>query len=253
MRLRAGGALPLHTTLTLFHNGVALTSNEGPVDQRVSEPGVYRVEAHVPGWEIPWIVSNPIYVLTEEDQERRRLAAALPEPSVVGETVTLERFETASTFAAVADATSTLDSQFIAAGAGSNGSAAARITFRLGRPTEDHLSPFVSLGSFETRDLSGRDGLVFAVRSDVPYRFWVQVRDLHPTDPEGADTWQASVRSSTEWRDVQVPFDSMRNVIDDADGTLDLGDTRASVFLVDTGAVEPDTTGSIWIDDLRAY
>ena len=61
------------------------------------------------------------------------------------------------------------------------------------------------------------------------------------------------MRSSTEWRDVQVPFDSMRNVIDDADGTLDLGDTRAIVFLVDTGAVEPDTTGSIWIDDLRAY
>jgi hypothetical protein len=253
VRLRAGGALPMHTRLTLFHNGTALTSEEGPIDQRVIEPGVYRVEAHVPGWEIPWIVSNPIYVLTEEDRARRRRAAALPEPPVVGETVQLERFETSSTFTAVADETSTFSQRFIDAGAGADGSAAARVAFQLGRPTEDHPSPFVSLVSYVPRDLSGRDGLVFAVRSDRPYRFWVQVRDLHPTEPEGADTWQASVRSSTEWQDVSVPFDDLRNVIDDDDGTLDLGDAQAIVFLVDTGAVEPGTDGTIWIDDLRVY
>ena len=91
------------------------------------------------------------------------------------------------------------------------------------------------------------------MRSDVPYRFWVQVRDLNPTEPEGANTWQASVRSSTEWRDVTVPFERLRNVIDDVDGTLDLAETQAIVFLVDTGALRPGTDGTIWIDDLRVY
>jgi hypothetical protein len=94
---------------------------------------------------------------------------------------------------------------------------------------------------------------VFSVRSDVPYRFWVQVRDLNPGEPEGADTWQGSVRSSTMWQDVTVPFARMRNVIDDPRGTLELGDTQAIVFLVDTGAVPPGTGGTIWIDNLRVY
>ena len=153
----------------------------------------------------------------------------------------------------MADNTTTLDPQFIAPGAGPDGSNAARITFQLGVPTADAQSPFASLGSYVARDFTGRDGLVFSIRSDVPYRVWVQVRDLEPTDPEGANTWQGSVRSSTTWQDVTVPFAGLRNVIDDPLGTLELGDTQAIVFLVDIGAVPPGTAGTIWIDNLRVY
>ncbi len=253
LRVRAGGALPANARLTLYRDATVVASGEGNLDQRVAEPGVYRVEAHLPGWDMPWIVSNPIYVLTEADRARRLRAAALPEPVVVRETTVLAAFETASSFTPVADAATTLDTQFIEPGAGPDGSAAARITFQLGIPTEDHPSPFASLGSYAPRDLSGRDGLMLSVRSDMPYRFWIQVRDFNPAKPEGADTWQASVRSSTEWQEVTVPFEGLRNVIDDADGTLDLGETRAIVFLVDTGALAPGTDGTIWIDDLRVY
>ena len=253
IRMRAGGALPATARLTLFHDGVVVTSGEHAIDAQVQEPGVYRVEAHVSGWDMPWIVSNPIYVLTQADRARRRAAAALPGPVVVGATAELERFDSASPFTAVSDPSTTLDPRFIDPGTGPNGSSAARIAFQLGVPTTDHPSPFASLGSYVPRDLSGRNGLVFSVRSDVPYRFWVQVRDLNPTEPEGADTWQASVRSSTELRDVTVPFERLRNVIDDVDGTLDLAETQAIVFLVDTGALRPGTDGTIWIDDLRVY
>ncbi|HIE92857.1 MAG TPA: hypothetical protein EYQ83_08325 [Acidobacteria bacterium] len=253
LRLRAGGALPATARLTLLRDGVVVTAGERVIDQRVDEPGVYRVEAHLDGWDVPWIVSNPIYVLTQTDRARRRAAAALPGPVVVGATAELERFDTSSRFTAVSDPSTTLDPRFIDPGTGPDGSSAARIAFQLGVPTADHPSPFASLGSYEPRDLSGRNGLVFSVRSDVPYRFWVQVRDLNPTEPEGANTWQASVRSSTEWRNVTVPFERLRNVIDDADGTLDLAETQAILFLVDTGAVPPGTDGTIWIDDLRVY
>jgi hypothetical protein len=253
VRLRAGGALPAHARLTLLRNGIALASTEGILDQRVADSGVYRVEAHLPGWPVPWIVSNPIYVVTAEERSRRSRAAALPAPVVVGDTVELERFETRSTFVAVADNTTTLASEFIEPGAGPDGSGAARIAFQLGTPTPENPSPFASLGSYAPRDLTGHEGLVFSVRSDVPYRFWVQVRDLNPAEPEGADTWQGSVRSSSEWQDVTVPFARLRNVIDDPRGTIELGDTQAIVFLVDTGAVSPGTAGTIWIDNLRVY
>ncbi len=253
LRMRAGGALPATARLTLFRDGVVVTAGERALDQRVEEPGVYRVEAHLDGWDVPWIVSNPIYVLTQADRARRRAAAALPGPVVVGVTADLERFDTASPFTGVSDPSTTLDPRVLDPGAGPDGSSAARIAFQLGVPSADHPSPFASLGSYAPRDLSGRNGLVFSVRSDVPYRLWVQVRDLNPTEPEGADTWQASVRSSTEWRDVTVPFERLRNVIDDVDGALDLAETQAIVFLVDIGAVPPGTDGTIWVDDLRVY
>ena len=65
MRLHAGGALPTGARITLYRNGVTVTTADGDLDVQVTEPGIYRVEAQVPGWDIPWIVSNPIYVLTE--------------------------------------------------------------------------------------------------------------------------------------------------------------------------------------------
>lgn len=253
VRLRAGGALPATARLTLLHDGAPIASGTNVLNQRVTDPGVYRVEVHLPGWSVPWIVSNPIYLLTAEERSQRSRAAALPAPVVVGVPLEVERFETRSTFTAVADNTTTLDPQFIAPGAGPDGSNAARIAFQLGIPTPDDQSPFASLGSYVPRDFSGREGLLFSVRSDVPYRLWVQVRDLEPADPEGADTWQGSVRSSTTWQDVTVPFARLRNVIDDPNGTLELGETQAIVFLVDIGAVPPGTAGTIWIDNLRVY
>jgi len=46
-------------------------------------PGVYRVEAHVPGWDVPWVMTNPIYlfpdaartIFVENSGERIHLSA----------------------------------------------------------------------------------------------------------------------------------------------------------------------------------
>jgi hypothetical protein len=56
---------PRPAALRLVRNGAEIASVEAPVvAHRVSEPGVYRVEARLTayGRERTWILSNPIYL-----------------------------------------------------------------------------------------------------------------------------------------------------------------------------------------------
>ena len=253
VRLQAGGALPVGAGTTLYRNGVAVTTADGLLDVRVSDPGVYRVEVQVPGWDVPWIVSNPIYVLTAPERARRALAAELPAPVITVAATILDTFDPGSMFAAVADDSTTLETQFTDLDGGPNGSSAARIAFRLGEPSTEHPSPFASLGSYQPRDLSGRSGLVFSIKSDDTYRFWVQVRDQNPGTAEGTESWFASVKTSNTWRTVTLPFSRLQSLDPQTDGTLDLANIEAIVFLVDIGAVPPGTDGVIWIDELGVY
>ena len=253
VRLRAGGALPVGAGTTLYRNGVAVTTADGLLDVRVWDPGVYRVEVQLPGWDVPWIVSNPIYVLTEPQRARRARASALPVAVVAEAAAILDAFDPGSTFAAVADDSTMLDTHYIDPNGGPDGSSAARIAFRLGQPSTEHPSPFASLGSYQPRDLSGRSGLVFSIRSDGTFRFWVQVRDRNPGTAEGTESWFTSVKTSHNWRTVTLPFNRLRSFDPQTDGTLDLADIEAIVFLVDIGAVPPGTEGVIWLDELGVY
>ena len=253
LRLRAGGALPANAEVTLRHDGEVIGSSRAGLDRQVTDTGVYRVEVQLPGWQVPWIISNPIYVLATGDGERRAASGRLPEPPRASAIDSLERFDTVAELQAVADGSTTLDPQFIVPGSGPDGSPAARMSFHLGTPSPEYPSPFASLGTYEPRDLSERQGLILRVRSDRQYRFWLQVRDANPAAPEGVESWYTSVKTTTEWRDVTVPFDRLYSVTPEGDGALDLTDIRAIIFLVDIGAVPPDTDGVIWIDDLGVY
>ena len=253
VQLQAGGARPANARITLYRNGVTVATADGPLDTRVTEPGVYRVEVQVPGWDVPWIVSNPIYVLTEPERARRARAAELPAPVVAEAAAILDPFDPDSTFVAAADDSTRQDVQFIDPDGGPDGSSVARIAFRLGEPSTEHPSPFASLASYQSRDLAGRNGLVFSLRSDDTYRFWVQVRDRNPETLEGTESWFASVKTGNAWRTVTLPFTRLRSDDPHTDGTLDLADIEAIVFLVDIGAVPPGTEGVIWIDDLGVY
>src|SRR5262249_2368911 len=67
--LRAGGQLPAGARLRLLRDGRVLKEGEGPLEVTAPGPGVYRVEAFVSGEEVPWVLSNPIYVF--DDAARR--------------------------------------------------------------------------------------------------------------------------------------------------------------------------------------
>jgi hypothetical protein len=256
LRLRAGGRLPAHARVRLLRNGETLTEAEGRIDVEAPGPGVYRVEVGVPGWPVPWVISNPISVYAAREAKARAQAALPPPPPSVPEaTRTLDDFEApaGTTFHPEFDPSSSMTADVLTPGAGPDGSRAARMEFRLGAPGPGRPYVWCALVSRETRDLSGGHGLVFSVRGDREYRVWVQVRDANPAAPDGTEWWFASVRTEREWRRVALPFARLRTLEAKTDGRLDLDKVRQLVFVIDQGADKPGTRGTVWIDDLGLY
>ena len=251
--LRAGGALPTDAVVRLLRNGQEVATSSPPLEFSAPETGIYRVEVHLPGWPIPWILSNPIYVFGDPIQTKRAQASLLPEPLERQATTVLDNFETGTTFETVSDETSTVNRLTTAPGSGPDGSSAAHIDFELGIPTPHNPSPFASLVSNRSRNLSDFQGLVFSVRSDRTYRFSLQLRDKNTAAPEQREVWSASVKSTTAWTQITLPFSRLRSVSPQTDGRFNPDATAAIVFLVDLGGLDPGTAGTIWIDNLGVY
>jgi hypothetical protein len=136
---------------------------------------------------------------------------------------------------------------------GADGHGAGRMEFRLGTQDSRQSDSSCELANREQRDLTGRHGLVFSIKGDAEYRVWVQVRDDNPVLTESVESWSASARTSEGWRRVAIPFTAFRSTNPATDGTLDLDQVRALVFLVDRGAAKIGTSGTIWIDDVGVY
>jgi hypothetical protein len=82
----------------------------------------------------------------------------------------------------------------------------------------------------------------------------VQVRDSNPASAdEGAESWFASVRTTTEWHSLAVAFADLRSINRATDGRLDLDKVQQIVFVVDQAAVKPGTSGTIWLDEVGVY
>ena len=166
----------------------------------------------------------------------------------------LDSFDEATIFAPEFDPSSSMNKDVLAPGAGVDGGGAARVAFPLGVPGPDQPHTWCALANRAERDLSGKQGLVFSIKADGVYRFWVQVRDENPDSAdEGTEWWFASVRTSPEWRRVSVPFARLRSINPRTDGRLDLDRVRGLMFVLDRGAIKPGTAGTIWLDDLGVY
>jgi hypothetical protein len=255
LRLRSGGRMPVGTRLALLRDGRVLGTSTGSLDIEAPGPGVYRVEARVPGFDLPWVLTNPIYVFDPpRDSERARRAEwpAEPEPPRAAEVV--DDFEGRLVFRPEHDTDSSVEPPVLDPGAGVGGGRAARLKFRLAPPTPEHPFVWCALVDREPLSLRGRQGLVFSIRADGVYRIFAQVRDQNPASADnGLESWFASVRTSTEWRRVALPFSRFRSLNKRSDGNLDLETAREMVFVLDQGAVKPGTAGTIWIDDLGVY
>jgi hypothetical protein len=252
-RLRAGGRMPAKTRLVLLRDGAVVTQVTGALDVPVEAGGIYRVEAYVPGWSAPWIITNPIAVLDAAAAAARAAPPPPPSPAPSPAAI-LSGFDAdAGFFSPGADERSSVAPPVWDAGGGVAGGG-ARLAFTLGVPDGGHPHVFAALMNREDRDLSGRQGLVLSVRADGTYRFWVQVRDANPASPdEGTEWWFSSVRTSTEWQRVALPFTRLRSIQRNSDGRLDPDKVRALVLIVDAGAMKPGSRGTIWIDDLGVY
>lgn len=255
LRLEAGGSFPEGARIELLRDGRPIEEGPSPLSRAEVAPGVYRVEVHVPGWSFPWILSNPISVFDADARKARRRRAAWPTPGPVPEIGRmLDRFEGTTSFKAEADSTSRVPADPVDPHGGLGGSGAARLGFALAPSSPGHPHTFCALVDRTHRDFSGWTGLELSIRADGVYRIWFQVRDANPrSKDDGTEWWFRSIRTSTEWRRVVIPFASLRSINPRTDGRLDLDKVRALVFVLDRGAIKLGTEGSIWIDDLGLY
>jgi hypothetical protein len=253
-RAKAGGAVPRGTRLVLLRDGRPLGDAIEKLDVALPGPGVYRVEARVPGWPVPWVLSNPIYVCDDSTRDRRRTAAAWPAAGVARAVKALRELPGTALFTPEFDPSSFVDPAVDAPGAGPGGTGALKLAFRLGVPTPAQPFTWCALVNRQARDLAAYQGLRFRVKADGEYRVWVQVRDLNPASADqGLEWWLASVRTSTDWREMLLPFSRFRTINSKSDGRLDPDKARAIVFVLDGAAVKVGTQGTIWIADLGVY
>jgi hypothetical protein len=255
LKLRAGGRVPRGAQVVLFRDGLPVQQRTDSIEASEPAPGVYRVEVRVPGWKVPWVISNPIVVQGRPEHAAREARAGWPpEPKAPPAERVLESFEGRSVFQPEFDASSNMNAAVLDRRAGQDGRGAGRLEFRLGEPGPDRPYTWCALVNRQARDLSDRSGLVFAIRADGVYRAWVQVRDENPfSADEGTEWWFASVRTSPSWRRVALPFSRLRSINKQTDGKLDLDKVRQLVFVIDGGAVKPGTKGTIWIDEVGVY
>ena len=254
LALRAGGAAHPDAVYHLLQDGEVTASAAGGLDVEVARAGVYRVEVMLPGWNVPWIMSNPIYVFDAAAQRRRERRLALPPlPAAREPAVFLDRFEGEPVFTADADPTSSITLAAEPRGGGADGSA-ARVTFRLGADDGSDQAPYAAIVNVSPGDLSTYEGLVLSFRADGVYRLALVLRDRNPRAPQDVEWWSVPLKTATEWRQVVVPFSELRTRHPRAsDGQLDLDAVEAVLLIIDTAAMPPGAAGTLWIDDVGLY
>ena len=254
LRARAGGRVPQDAGIVLLRDGRAVGEARSRLELPLPGPGVYRVEARLPGWPVPWVISNPIYVFDRATRAARALRAAWPGSPAPPQAGAPLRFTADPPFTAEHDPLSTMDGAVVEPRAGPGGADAFRLGFRLAPPGPEQPFTWCALVNREARDLSGWSGLRFRVRADGEYGIWVQLRDVNPASAdEGLEWWLAAARTGSEWREVQLPFARFRSLNPRSDGRLDRDQVRALVFVLDHASVKPGTAGTIWIEDVGVY
>ena len=251
--LTAGGALPAGTTLHLLEGGKQVAEGPSPLEFKVENPGVFRVEAYTEARSTPWILANPISILTAESELARQQAARPPAPGFAEGKTIIDRFEGPTTaFNPEHDSGSTVDLPILDPAGGRGHGASALLSFHLNASPVPPV--WCALVDRTKRDLSANKGVSFWLKADGEYRVWFQIRDLNPASAdEGTEAWFASVRTSTAWTLYNIPFASLRSINKTSDGSFDPGKIAHLVFVIDHGAMAFGSSGKVWIDDLMAY
>jgi len=253
-RIRAGGRMPRGTRVVLKRDGRRVGEGVGALDVALEGPGVYRVEAHVPGWRTPWAITNPVYVFDQAIQASRRAAGAWPKTASPKETLALADLPGSPAFTPEFDPTSSVRPPGPSPDAAPNTAAPLGLAFRLGTPSASQPFTWCALVNRQARNLSPWTGLRFRVRADGEYGVWVQVRDRNPASAdEGLEWWLAAARTTTGWTEVLLPFSRFRTINPKTDGRLDTARTRAIVFVLDPASVKAGSRGTIWIEDVGVY
>jgi hypothetical protein len=231
---RVRAAVPAETgaRLVLLKDGRPVASGSPVVEHDATGRGVYRVEAHLDGRAIPWIVSNAIRV-GDEPEPGARPGGASTEPR--RETGLLTPLP-AATWVVEADASST--------GTIATEEGGFRLRYRLGGgPPAGQFVAVASAGSGS----APIERIEFVAVSPTPIRMSVQVRL-----PGGGDgqRWRRSIYVDDVPRRISVPLAEFEPV-DRRSSLRPISARVQSVLLViDTVNLRPGTGGEVVFRDL---
>lgn len=226
-------------SLVLFRDGVPIerAPSATATFRMAATPAVYRVEAHVSSeptdLPVPWIVSNPIYVL---EHARSPAAAAEVRPAVATRLLLPDGLTSWHTEPPPGSATS------LALDHGQDGAQALRITYALGpgRATTQQATAVCEIAG-----VAQFDRLAFEGQASRPMRMSVQLRD-------GSDhVWRRSVYLDATTRPVVVSFVDFRPMTGTAAPAPDLTRVRGLLFVVDLTNNRPGDSGTIRLSGLR--
>ena len=255
LHLRSGGRLPRGARIELYRDGKRVADGHGTLEFPARVPGAYRIEVGVEGWDIPWVLSNPIYVYGAAEAAVRARRAAWPaEPPLPALVRNLDAFENESSLAAESDAGTWVNPEVRVASERIPGAAAARLHFRFAEPGSGRSAIWGALVDRARRDLSGDSGLLFDIKADGVYRIRVGLWEERPGQAgDEPDWWLSTVRTSTGWRRHAIPFDRLHPARNNVDRTLDLRRVVGLVFHIDPATEEFVPEGQVWFDRLGTY
>lgn len=240
--LRARVAGPAGTTLVLLKDGQVIRDGaaaELPV--AVTEPGVYRIEAHVAGAAgnppVPWILSNPIYVGLPRAS---RVATPIPEP--------LSRIPARTAEAAVehgaGDVSELVDAHL-------DDSRERRLAGEQPVGWRFALSPGVPAGQFAAVQLPVAGGLAafdrvrFTVSAAAPVRAWVQLRA-----GEAAERWGKTFYADGNARIVELSLRDFLPIGATSSAAPPLARIDSLLFVIDTLNHRPGASGAMTLSEI---
>lgn len=219
--------------LAMYGNGHVVARGIGQVTHVVREPGVYRVEATLPGMTMPWLVSNPI-TLDDLDSpgDRRR---ERPSPPVSQESHPISR--SPDRWGTEHAPSSQGDVRFQ--------DARVWFDFRLdGGVARGQYAALVS----PVQESAGIDRLSFLGAAIRPMRVSVQVRL-----PGGQDgrRWRRSVYLDQTPRSITLRLQEFEPADTPTSSRPIVAPIQSLLFVVDTVNAHPGTSGSFWIADVE--
>jgi hypothetical protein len=240
---RAHSNAPDGVTLSLLRNGQPVHRASGPhLEYQASQTGTYRVELQWPGAPgeppVPWVVSNPIYVLAGPRAPDHISDASPPATYVdvryANGPATDWHIENSPNSRGALDVVSAI------------GGTQLLMRYALGG-TQDE-GPFVAASMTVPTGLAGFDRLIFTAQSSRPTRIRVQFRV--PDGVQGRN-WHRSVYVDAAPRTISVDFSDLRPFDAATTGRPILADIRDVLFVVDTINTRAGESGQLWIDDVK--
>lgn len=218
--------------ITLHHRGQVVATGQGSLTYSApAPPGAYRVEVSLPGSEVPWIVSSPIYLgRTPAGEDGPVPAGAAAEAGDVVPLPADNRWVVEAD--ASSDGTVTVDDGLVA------------FTYRLGGgpPSGQYAALVAPVG-----DGTGYDRLRFTISAETPMRVSVQMRL-----PGGRDglRWRRSVYVDRQPRIVVVQLEDLEPVGGASSQQPLVAPIQSLLFVVDTVNTLPGASGTIRVSGI---